>query len=287
MISVDKLVREALAIEAQEAKDAGTLGFMARALVQATMPHRRTEAVEFTRTNGAFTLSMWAPSKVGLPYGSVPRVVMAWLTTEAVRRRERELKLGDNLSSFMRELDMAPTGGRWGTITRLRQQTRRLFTTTVSCWYEGEAFEAESGFRLVDRHVLWWDPKHPDQANLFNSYVVLSEPFFAELVEHPVPVDMRALKALKKSPLALDVYCWLTYRMSYLKKKTEIPWAALQTQFGADYATEGQGPRDFKRAFLRALRKVALVYPEAKVAEGGYGLQLAPSRPHVARFKEE
>ena len=142
---LNELVREALAIEVEAAREAGTLGFMARALVQATMPHKKTDAVEFTRTNGAFTLSMWAPSKVGLPYGSIPRLLMAWLTTEAVRIKERRLTLGDTLSSFMRELGMVPTGGRWGTITRLRDQTRRLFTTSVSCWYEAEEHEAEMG----------------------------------------------------------------------------------------------------------------------------------------------
>jgi len=276
------LVAEALAIETQAAREAGALGFMARALVQATLPHKRTKSIEFTRTNGAFTLSMWAPSKVGLPYGSIPRMLMAWLTTEAVSTKERRLILGDSLSSFMRELDMVPTGGRWGTITRLREQTRRLFTTSVSCWYEDEEHEAEIGFRVVDMHELWWEPKSPDQTNLFKSYVILSERFFEELTGHPVPVDMRALKTLKKSPLALDIYCWLTYRMSYLRDRTEIPWAALQTQFGAGYATHAHGIRDFKRAFLRGLRKVCVIYPEAHVEEGSYGLVLRPSIPHVA-----
>ncbi|MGH7745443.1 MAG: hypothetical protein ACREQ5_11715 [Candidatus Dormibacteria bacterium] len=66
--SLDKLITEALAIEAQDAKEAGALGYMARALVQATLPHSRPESNEFERRNGAFTLVMIAPSRVGLPY---------------------------------------------------------------------------------------------------------------------------------------------------------------------------------------------------------------------------
>ncbi len=46
-----------------------------------------------------------APSSVGLPYGMVPRLLIAWVTTEAVRIRERELVLGESLSGFMSELD--------------------------------------------------------------------------------------------------------------------------------------------------------------------------------------
>ena len=100
--SVEYLISQALAIEAEAAREAGALGFMARALVQATLPHRKTPGTEFVRRNGAYTLSMLSPSAVGLPYGSVPRLLLAWLCTEAVKTRSRELLLGDNLSGFMR-----------------------------------------------------------------------------------------------------------------------------------------------------------------------------------------
>ena len=56
--NINKLITEAFAIEAEEAKEAGALGYMARALTQATMPHRNVGGNEFTRENGAFTLSM-------------------------------------------------------------------------------------------------------------------------------------------------------------------------------------------------------------------------------------
>ena len=83
--NLNKLITEALAIEAEEAREAGALGFMARALVQATMPHSKVDGNEFERVNGAFSLNILAPSKVGLPYGSIPRLLMAWISTEATR----------------------------------------------------------------------------------------------------------------------------------------------------------------------------------------------------------
>ena len=264
---LDRLITDALAIEAQDAKDAGALGYMARALVQATLPHSKPESNEFERRNGAFTLVMLAPSKVGLPYGVIPRLMMAWMTTEVVRTKRRELVLGDSMSEFMRQLDMNPTGGRWGSITRLRDQSRRLFTTSVSCFYDGTDAAGEGGFRIADRHMLWWDPQSPEQRSLFNSTVMLSERFYDEVRTSPVPIDMRAMKALKKSPLALDIYFWLTYRLSYLRQARVIPWAALQLQFGASYRQDAHGLRDFKRAFLRELKKVVILYPKAKAKE--------------------
>lgn len=276
--AIDQLITEALAIEAEAAQEAGALGFMARAMVQATMPHRKTAGNEFTRRNGAFTLNMLAPSSVGLPYGTIPRLLMAWITTEAVRTKQRELILGDSLSHFMRELDLVPTGGRWGTVTRLKNQTLRLFASTVSCSYADDERVAEVGFRIADKTVLWWDTKRPEQAALWQSIVVLTQSFFDEVLHHPIPVDMRAIKALKRSPMALDIYCWLTYRMSYLKRRTQIPWPALAAQFGSDY----HRVRDFKSAFLEQMRKVSAVYGEAKFEDGDNGLILKPSRPHVA-----
>lgn len=282
--NLNKLITEALAIEAEEAKKAGALGYMARALVQATMPHKKVEGNEFTRKNGAFTLSILAPSTIGLPYGSIPRLLIAWLTTEAVLSKERTLCLGNTLSSFMRELGLVPTGGRWGTITRLREQTRRLFTSSISCFYETDTSEIERGFRVADAHDLWWRPKSPNQSTLFESTVTLSEAFFNEIINFPVPIDLRALKALKRSPLALDIYCWLTYRMSYLKQNSSIPWEALQMQFGSDYASTEQGKRDFKRAFLRELRKITTFY-ETKLETTSTNLILKPSKPHINSTK--
>ncbi len=63
--AISKLIEQALTLEFEDAKAAGALGFMARALVQATMPHSKPKECFFERTNGAFTLTMMAPPKVG------------------------------------------------------------------------------------------------------------------------------------------------------------------------------------------------------------------------------
>ena len=76
---LDKLVRQALMIEEEEAREAGAVRFMARAMTQATMPHKATPGNEFKRRNGSFILSMLAPSDIGLPYGSIPRLLVSWI----------------------------------------------------------------------------------------------------------------------------------------------------------------------------------------------------------------
>ncbi len=162
---------------------------MARILVQATFPHSRPKTHEFERVNGRFTLYMNAPPSVGLPYGSYPRLALAWLSTEAVRTRSREIELGPTFSSFMYKLGLTPVTGKRGTTSRLRNQLHRLFSTTIRCSYsdEAEGHAAGIGYTIAHRHELWWSPRDPEQRPLWNSVVVLSTEFYDELVAHAVP----------------------------------------------------------------------------------------------------
>lgn len=277
---VRDLIEAHLAIEREDAKSAGTLGFMTRALAIATLPHRRQDEYRFVRKNGDFVLTMMTAHPEGLPFGTVPRMLLTWVCTEAVQTGERVLHLGNSLAEYLDELGMHSSGGKRGDITRLKHAMTTLFSAVISCHYEGADSWALSNVLLADR-VEWWQPQNPEQAGQWQSNLQLSEPFFKECIEHPLPVDVRAMRSLGKSPLALDIYVWLSHRMSYLSRRTTIPWVSLAGQFGAGYAMDEQGLRDFKRAFLRELKHVMVVYPEAKVADSPNGLVLYPSPPHV------
>jgi len=184
--SVDRLLEDAQVIEAESAREADALGFMARVLVQATLPHSAQEGNEFTHSNGHLTVSILVPSEIGLPYGSYPRLLLTWLTTEAVRTKSRELVLGPSLSAFMAELGLLATGSRWGTVPRLKDQMLRLFSSMISATVELGAAEGPKGRRgrnvvVADDYTLWWDPQRPSQAALWQSTVKLSEPFFQQV----------------------------------------------------------------------------------------------------------
>lgn len=265
-----------------------SLGFMARPLVQVTLPHRDPgpDAHTFTRRAGDLRLTIQplleeVKGKVvnyGIPYGTIPRLILAWLSTEVVQTKNREIPLGESLSAFMRELEMVPTGGRWGTITRLREQVKRLFSSTFSVVYGDDKTLGMARFVIASKAEFFWDPLHPQQGALFGSTITLSEEFYREILAHPVPIDMRILKALRNSPLALDLYTWLTYRVSYLNKEVTIPWEKLEEQFGGDY----QRTRDFRMNLKKNLEKVLALYP-VKVRYEEKGLVIMPSPPSVPK----
>jgi len=311
--SVPAWVREVIethfAIEAEDAKSAGSLGFMARALVIATMPYKDPKAVEFKRENGDFRLRILAGYEGGIPYGIYPRLLLSWVTSEAVRTQSPVLELGDSLSLFLRDvLDLKRSGGSRGTSTRVAEQMKRLFGSLITAQYTGGM--QDRGFMLrniliaesmdfyeddlklgpngditpdPDNPTALWTPQTRDVAGTWRSKIRLSDSFFRECISKPVPIDLRAYKALRGSPLAMDVYTWLTYRLSYTERQTRpIPWEALMGQFGSNYTTD-RAVRDFRRAFEKALKAVQVVYPRANVALEDTGLILKPSPPHVSK----
>jgi hypothetical protein len=179
------------------------------------------------------------------------------------------------------------TGGHWGTIPRFRGQMERLFGAAIATrWrqdHNGHCNTGGSNLLLAEHFDLWWTPQRLSRAPLVPSSVTLSQSFFEQLVEGPVPLDLRAIKALKRSPLSLDLYAWATRRVSYLKRPLQISWAAFQTSFGAGYAETPQGRSRFRANAIEALRRVRVVYPQLKVEIRGDGILLYPSLTHVPR----
>jgi hypothetical protein len=282
----ERFISEVLALETEDAASAGRIAYMARALVMATLPHSKPKEHWFERQNGHYTLSMIANPRFGLPYGSLPRLLLAWMTTEAVRTKSPSLDLGNTLAKFLSTLQLSRQGGKRGDITRIREQMLRLFTTNVSCIFRDDNQGICSGdqFNIARSFNLWWDPVKTQEDKLLpNSCVTLARDFFDELISCPIPIDFGAFQALRRSPLQLDIYTWLTYRFSFLKRETIISWPLLKMQFGADYADNDQGTRDFRGKFLKALKAVLFVYQKAKIEATKEGVTLLPSATHVKK----
>lgn len=272
----------------ESAYDAGAIGFIAKFLVQTTLPHRRQSGSHYTRTDGRFTLRITDVGGAGLPFGSYPRLILIWMTSEAVRTASRELELGASLSRFMAELGLQATGGHWGTIPRFRDQMRRLIGAAISMrWMQetdGQQQAVGENLLLADRFQLWWTPQILPTVPSPASSITLSEKFFEQLVAAPVPLDLRAVRVLKQSPLALDLYAWATRRVSYLERPTLISWDALRRSFGSGYSETPQGRACFRAKTLDALGRVCRVYSALRLEIEDGGVLLLPSAPHIPRL---
>ena len=259
------------------------LGFMARMMALCCLPRTNPgNRKEYKRVNGPYTLYMIAGGGNKLPFGNFPRLLLAWVCTEAVRTQNRELVLGRSLSEFMRTLGVYSSAG--GVATRLRNQMRRLFNAHVQLVYEDECSEATVNALIARRTEFWWNPKRPDESTLWKSKLELSEDFFNEIIRHPVPLDLNTLTALKRSTLGLDLYLWLVYRTFALRASLRLSWRQVYRQFGADPAQAGDKNivNAFRTKCLRELKKIKLAWPDLNYTTAPGVLILHPSTPVIA-----
>ena len=259
---------------------------MARLLVLCSLPRTNpSNQLLYKRVNGPYRLYMQAGPETKLPYGNLPRLLLAWVSTEAVRTQSRELVLGRSLSEFMRTLGIYHnSGGRGGVQTRLRNQMDRLFSASVQLIYEDEHGKQFIASHIADRGEFWWNERKPDERVLWESKIHLSEPFFNEIINHPVPIDMNTLTALKRSPLGLDLYLWLTYRTFALHAPLRLTWRQVYRQFGLhpDKASDKVTVQNFRRKVLRELKKIKLAWPDLNYTTAPGVLILSPSTPIIA-----
>lgn len=269
--------------------------FLARQLVQCTLPHKSPGDVEiWQRREGNAWLMVRrgydgkTGQPYGIPYGAVPRLLLYWTITEAVRLRSRSLSLGRSLNDFLRKvgLDPATGGGKRGDAARVRDQARRLFNASISFGgsvYDerGNEGELRANMEVTTKQKLWWNIKDPEQQTLWESEIVLGEAFYNAIIAAPVPLDYRALKALKGSALGLDLYAWLAlaaYRASTTGKPVWISWRLLGKAIGAEYGRT----EDFQRRAKTQLRKIFAVFPTLILRYRRGGLEVEPtSKPPI------
>ena len=252
-------------------------------LIQCSFPHADPgELNAFTRKNGwlELTLGTTRPES-GLPYGVPARLLTIYCASEAVRTRSPEIYLGRSVHEFLRILDVPITRGERGSLRVYANQLLRLIHCTLSIDENIRDASGRTGLHIrqalfADEARLWWDEEYGVGQG---SSLQLSSVLFHSILERSAPLSTKAIRQLRKSPMDLDVYAWLVHRLFSLNSMTTITWAQLSGQFGHGYSE----PRTFRRFFLDSLKRVLAVYPEARAKPTATGLQLAPSRPHVAR----
>lgn len=272
-------------IRSRTAKEADSLVFLAKPFIQTTLPHRDPGNVsEWHRKNGKLTMSIrpgWGTNPktgdwtcLGVPYGTIPRLLLILMSSHAIQTGNRFLELGEYLSSFMRKIGLDPKGkGTNSPTARLKNQMLRLFRSTVSFDYSqmvGDRYINNfMDMNLVKEGRLEWYPDNggiPFSTSISikeefqGSSIYLSESFFECLTSSSVPLDERIVQAIQQSPLALDLYAWMVHR-TYSSMSTQRPsfvtWQQLHDQFGSNYAVS----KDFKRnlkPFLRTIQSMSM-----------------------------
>ncbi|SDB74944.1 replication protein RepA [Belnapia rosea] len=259
------------------------IGFLYSGWCQAALPHKRladdavwkvqTERVTLVVEPGRRNLVGDDTAFCGVPFGSRARLILLYLQSEALRTNSRDIELGRSLHAWLGRLGI-PIGGK--SFKDVREQADRLSRCRLT-------FHVQQGNRagLMNQNIVdaaMFVDDDSAQGSLFVETARLSEIFFEQLKKHPVPLEEGAIRAISNNSQALDIYCWLAYRLHVLPHARTVSWPALYAQFGSSYKKLAH----FKMRFIDSLKIAIAVYRDAEVELDNKGLVLKPSRPPVA-----
>ena len=174
---------------------------MGRLLALCSLPRTNPgDRKEYVRRNGPYKLGMVAGIEDKLPFGNIPRLLLAWVCSEAVRTQNRELILGRSLYEFMRKLDMNDrSGGANAERTRIKiHDAPALRVHGNELVYADALREARVSSLVADHAEYWWDVSRSDFPVLWNSTIRLGEEFFTEISRQPIGRS-RALRIFRSS----------------------------------------------------------------------------------------
>jgi len=249
-------------------------GYMARELVQCGLPLTRPTKTKIVRKNGHLSVIFRSGvdhngDDIGLPYGSIARLLMVYITTRAVANQHaeqpRRIEISSHLYAFLRELDIPIVTGKRGSVRTLREQVNRLLRCEIAFVTknddEGGGRDAFSLMPLSGKYDIWWNYQTPDLDSLFPSYIELGEAFYEAIIASPVPIRLDHLRQLRRSPLAIDFYLWCSYRLFTLNAQKQtvltLPVPVLKAQLGSSF----KRTRDFVHHMQDAINRVKAVFP--------------------------
>lgn len=247
---------------------------------QVFLPRRRPEERIFERTYHQSSIRIEAGAlwngrrwvEQPLPAGAKPRLALIHINAEAVRRRSRFIEVDHSARQFMERLGLNTDGGR--DYALFKREMMALAACRMSLGWSADGRATTVNAQPIETFEAWTSDDGRQRV-LWPGYMELSQKYFDSLVEHAVPLDPRAVRALSHSSLAIDVYSFLARRLYILKKPVMVPWDKWKEQFGHEY----NNLMNFKNEFKKALRAALSVYPDAKIEPVIGGLLLKPSLP--------
>ncbi|CAH2802828.1 MAG: IncW-like replication protein [uncultured Paraburkholderia sp.] len=284
----ERLVKTAAEI-ASERPDDEDRAYMHSILCQVGLPRSKVDGTSFERRSGGAALlveagKLWDGREFvqqEIPYGPMPRLILTWMNTYAVRNNSPEIPVGESASEFLRLLGQKSiTGGKTGSFTTFRKQLQALSACRMILGFNANGHAHTYDGKPI-KHFDAWISKDERQRPLWPGIVTFSSDYYDTLKEHAVPIDLRAFMELKGSALDLDIYTWLAQRLHRIEgRPVVLYWSNLRDQFGQEYRGK-EADKDFKKKFLPSLKRVLAVYPEAKVKQVTGGIMMMASPPPI------
>jgi hypothetical protein len=263
------------------AEEENRLGITHAGFAMTNLPHHHIDGSVWIRKGLSTTLHVESGRTkngdlIGVPFGSLARLILLYLQTQATRTGNPEVELGSSMKAWMERMGLERGGRTYKTVA---EQSRRISTCKLTFFAESGDAEIRENGAFVSGSISMAGLADGNQTRLWKDRVRLDDGFWKSLQAHPVPVREDAIQAISTRSMAIDLYIWLAYRLHSLSKPTPISWVALHAQFGGGIALV----KHLRPRLIEALQLALAVYPEAHVDVTKTGLTLHPSSPAVPK----
>lgn len=264
--------------------------YMHSIMCQIGLPRSEVDGTEFERTSGNAGIYIHAGKiwdgqqfvQQPIPYGPMPRLVMSYLNTRALRDKSPVIDVGNSAAEFMRALGYKSTGGKKGTYTAFKKQVTALSACSMTLGFTTASSAITYDGKPIAKFEAWLSDNEA-QKNLWPGEITFSHEYYTTLCDHAVPLDIRALNELSGSALAMDIYAMMADRLHRINgSHVFLRWVNLREQFGQEYGPKSE--KTFKNSFLKALKQVKIVYPKANISPARGGIVLKPSPPPINKL---
>lgn len=257
------------------------IGIAHAGFAMASLPHKKTNETIWRREGGPIKLLIESGfdhknQAVGIPYGSMARLILLYLQTQAVRTKSREVELGASMNAWLKAMGIS-IGGK--TYRSVRDQANRISRCRLTfTQLNGNAELITNSAFVRDAIMPLSTTNYDQQMSFWREIVRLDEGFYESLIEHPLPLREVAIQQISNKSKAIDIYIWLAYRLHILTEPLIISWVSLKNQFGPEY----KELRFFKKDIIVPLKIALAVYPEAHIDfNEKMGITLYPSPPPI------
>ena len=268
------------------------LAYHARPFVLCGLPLRRPPAGELVhrRQNGKFFLEVVAHPRFGLPFGQ-DRLIPIWVATLAVKQKSRTVHF-QRAAQLLEFLQLPKDGIHY---RRLIQGFERIFAASIFFGTDeqragGQCFDW-ARFHFFDRMVLWFnraDPQDSGSVPHQGNIITLSEGFYEEINQHPIPVERQVVAGLANAPGLLDFYVWIVWKSWTIKSTpVRIPLLGprgMQAQLGAASYTRD---KRFRQTLRQWLGRIKLLWPQcpAQLSDDG-GFLIVSTSAHFPAIRQ-
>lgn len=269
------------------ANEAHSLAFMPKFLIITTLPHSDPESREYERSAqfGISKTTLTILSRFGVPYGLIPRRILAWVCAEAIKTKCPTIYLGKSQAEFLTNIGVRDDSV---TLSNFKEQSKRLFSSAISV--DLNTYEQKKGIQILEFEQVFiaskasflWQPHKNSEDSAWECELTLSDDFFKSLMDKVIPIDMRIIAYLSSS-LAIDIYVFLCWRLSYLKTKILLSWKELKNRLGSGYPDTAQGMAHFKEKVKKQLKEVLILQDNFKVEIAKEGLFISPSHLQISK----